>query len=621
MIVTRRQVYDTLNNKKGRGRIYSLVVATAFFVSTLAQSTSAALEIGSGVINPLDAPKTSRYKALNNAPFKAKTTVVCSPYQTNPGDNSFAATLPEIIDEGRFAQAINDWIQKNQSNSPLNGMGAQAVSSGKRSGINPIMPIIIAKMETQLGTTQNGSGISGGSNNAYGRMAANGQPNVGKWYKWDSWEASLSSEDDMYAYLKRVYANEINVSITAVMMKYAPPHENDTSAYIANINQWAQEIYTLAGDAVVTKQLESSDPGDDTGTTPTDNKQNGRIVYDFLLSKGLTQTQALGIVGNLMSESGGKTTALDPKAENPKSHAYGIVQWLGDRKDPGLKNFAAQNAKTMDNLSLQMDYMWYELTGTYSGSTLTPLKAVTGNDEASLKEAVRIVLKNYEAPGNQDQELIDRLENAKKALIEFGSGNPTTPTECASPLSSTSPSIDGDSQQLAQKILACSNITIRDSAWKSSGVSPKQQIVNISEGKPAIPGYKHTIHKTILKVHANLCQKYKYSQGSFVRTENTVAGGVSAHTLGLASDTGSISSKTLNNVFGDYKQFMLDAEAVIKADGVKCSFGVEPALVPQVREILSYCSVFDDAGTGPHLHIGLDKSLVNQSLSPEKMAE
>lgn len=597
---------------------YATIFMLAVFVAgTFTQSASAAISTAT-LENPLDSPKTSRYKSANNAPFKAKINVVCSPYQTNPGDNSFAATLPEIVDEQRFAKAIDDWIQKNQPNSPLNGMGIHAVNSGKRSGINPILPIIIAKMETQLGTTQNGSGIAEGSNNSYGRMAANGQPSVGKWYKWDSWEASLNSADDMYAYVARVYANEIKISITSVMMKYAPPHENNTTQYIQNINQWAQEIYTLAGDAVVGTPTEGSDPGTPDTPPATGGQSNGRIVYDFLLSKGLTQTQALGMIGNLMAESGGQTTALNPAAVNPNSGAYGIVQWLGTRKDPDLKNFADANAKTMDNLSLQMDFMWHELTGKYRESTLDPLKNVTGSDEASLKEAVRIVLVNYEAPGNQAQELINRLGFAKKAQIEFGSSAAPVPADCATPLNQTGPIVSGDDQQLAKKLLECNskgNISIRDSAWKSGGVSPLQQIVNISEGKPAIPGYQYTLHTTILKIEANLCQKYKYAQGSFLRTENTVVNGVSAHTLGLAADIGSIGSNELSYLDNGFKQFMLDAEAIIKADGIKCSFGVDPPLVASVRQFITYCTVFADAGTGPHLHIGLDKSLAKKAPS------
>ena len=64
-----------------------------------------------------------------------------------------------------------------------------------------------------------------------------------------------------------------------------------------------------------------------TYTTKQDLQGNKKKAMEFLQSKGLKNHQAAGLVGNLIRES-----RLNPKAENKSSKAFGIAQWLGDRK-------------------------------------------------------------------------------------------------------------------------------------------------------------------------------------------------------------------------------------------------------------------------------------------------
>lgn len=56
--------------------------------------------------------------------------------------------------------------------------------------------------------------------------------------------------------------------------------------------------------------------------------QRAGYAVNYFMNKGLSKVAAAGLVGNLMRESAG----LDPTAENPYSHAYGLAQWLGPRK-------------------------------------------------------------------------------------------------------------------------------------------------------------------------------------------------------------------------------------------------------------------------------------------------
>ena len=82
-----------------------------------------------------------------------------------------------------------------------------------------------------------------------------------------------------------------------------------------------------------------------------DYDDNARIIWDDLISHGLSEAQAAGILGNLSQESG-----FDPTSVNPSSGAYGILQWLGARKD-NLMSYTGDGG----DLRAQLDYFWYEV--------------------------------------------------------------------------------------------------------------------------------------------------------------------------------------------------------------------------------------------------------------------
>jgi len=82
----------------------------------------------------------------------------------------------------------------------------------------------------------------------------------------------------------------------------------------------------------------------------------GKIIY-FYTHKGLSLAQAAGIAGNFWRESNFVVDALNPL---PTSKAYGIAQWLGDRKKR-LFEFTGTNSPT---LAQQLEFSWHELYGT-----------------------------------------------------------------------------------------------------------------------------------------------------------------------------------------------------------------------------------------------------------------
>ena len=86
----------------------------------------------------------------------------------------------------------------------------------------------------------------------------------------------------------------------------------------------------------------------------------GRI-WTFLINKGFSKAATAGIMGNIEQES-----RYDPNAEN-EIGAYGLFQWLGGRRS-NLQAYATSKGIAVNDLYLQLDYFWYEITvGAESG--------------------------------------------------------------------------------------------------------------------------------------------------------------------------------------------------------------------------------------------------------------
>ena len=77
-----------------------------------------------------------------------------------------------------------------------------------------------------------------------------------------------------------------------------------------------------------------------------------------------------GVVGNALAESG---VSLSPTAENPRSKAYGIFQWL-DRR-PALERYASGRGSSPGDFNTQMGYFVQELKTTES-ETVPGMNAV-----------------------------------------------------------------------------------------------------------------------------------------------------------------------------------------------------------------------------------------------------
>ena len=161
-----------------------------------------------------------------------------------------------------------------------------------------------------------------------------------------------------------------------------------------------------------------------TGTPlPKDKEAAAKVLMKGLMDRGFTKIEAAAIVGNLWAESG-----FDPKAVNPKSRAYGLMQWLDGRKDK-LDELARDKGKSIDDVDLQLDYIAWELKGGNPYETSQFQKAMAYGDSVALKTKGF----GYEVERAADWELEDSMDDrigaAQSAYsLAEGGGNNTAVT-------------------------------------------------------------------------------------------------------------------------------------------------------------------------------------------------
>ncbi len=112
---------------------------------------------------------------------------------------------------------------------------------------------------------------------------------------------------------------------------------------------------------------------------------NDKTAYDYFAGKGLSNFQAAGVVGNLDQESG-----VDPTiSQSGGGVGRGIAQWsTGGRWDTSAGDnvvaYAAMQGQPATSLSLQLDFIWYELE-TFSDYGLSKLRATSNVSDASIE--------------------------------------------------------------------------------------------------------------------------------------------------------------------------------------------------------------------------------------------
>ena len=147
-----------------------------------------------------------------------------------------------------------------------------------------------------------------------------------------------------------------------------------------------------------------SEPSQDiTYNTKQDLQGAKKKAMEFFQSKGLSPYHAAGIVGNLLGES-----KLNHQAINPTSKAFGIAQWLGDRKKKLFKKYGEN--PTFDQ---QLEFVWEELNSSEKSAFDKLLQT------KSVEEATNSFMKHFERPSQREmaQSINNRIKFSRDLLV------------------------------------------------------------------------------------------------------------------------------------------------------------------------------------------------------------
>ena len=135
---------------------------------------------------------------------------------------------------------------------------------------------------------------------------------------------------------------------------------------------------------------------------------NMDIIHDFLVGKGLSDEATAGIMGNIQQESN-----YSPTATNESSGAYGIFQWLGNRKT-SLENYAKILGKSASDLNIQLDFFWDEMQTT----EINTYEALTTGENKTASEYAEIFEQLFERSGGSG--MTNRKEYAEEVYNLYG---------------------------------------------------------------------------------------------------------------------------------------------------------------------------------------------------------
>jgi hypothetical protein len=124
---------------------------------------------------------------------------------------------------------------------------------------------------------------------------------------------------------------------------------------------------------------------------------NAEKAFNFFLSRGFSEKQAAGIVGNLIVESNVNPIAINdaPRKDGTIEGSFGIAQWnpgAGAKRLQELAVWCGENNKRIDLLETQLEFIIYELYRHPTRYGLHKLK-----ESESIEDAVA-AFERYERP-------------------------------------------------------------------------------------------------------------------------------------------------------------------------------------------------------------------------------
>jgi hypothetical protein len=140
---------------------------------------------------------------------------------------------------------------------------------------------------------------------------------------------------------------------------------------------------TTSGGTVIT----SSTP-----VTSGEKADNVRRIASYLKSIGFTKAGTIGLLGNILGESGANPRAAERNIAVGGIGGIGIVQWTASRRRKLEAEANNDNNKILD-LNFQLTYLGKELQKSYRST----FRKLTSTD--SISDATIFVLEKFEVPG------------------------------------------------------------------------------------------------------------------------------------------------------------------------------------------------------------------------------
>lgn len=163
---------------------------------------------------------------------------------------------------------------------------------------------------------------------------------------------------------------------------------------------------------------------------------NEKKIWDYLIGKGLSPAGAAGLMGNLYAESALSPTNLQNSYEKSldmtdaeytaavdsgsykrfakDSAGYGLAQWTYHTRKAALLAFCKAAGASIGDLAAQLDFLYKELSESYSG-VLEGLKTAT-----SVRAASDLVLTKFERPRDMSEKVkVKRAGYGQKYLDKY----------------------------------------------------------------------------------------------------------------------------------------------------------------------------------------------------------
>lgn len=173
--------------------------------------------------------------------------------------------------------------------------------------------------------------------------------------------------------------------------------------------------------------------------------ENGEKIFAYLIGKGLSAEQAAGVLGNLQEESGfdpaiiqgikgingGRPRIATESYVLEKDIGFGLAQWTFRSRQLALEDFARSTNRSIIDLSMQLDFLWKELS---ASPALASLQSQTTPETAAKDFHATFEQSADDAAGIQE-----RAAGARELYEKYKSLAPATSTAPASSDCASSP--------------------------------------------------------------------------------------------------------------------------------------------------------------------------------------